>query len=70
MHISLLFRVQTLSDVTTNINALYVMTVKAITDFFFFFFLATTPGKQHIGFLHSVCSSGTDLHLCPKGNGT
>lgn len=37
MHISLLFRVQTLSDVTTNINALYVMTVKAITDFFFFF---------------------------------
>lgn len=32
MLVSLLFRVQSLSDVITNINVLYVMTVKSITD--------------------------------------
>lgn len=42
------------------------MTVKSITGGFF---LATAPQKQHIGFLHSVCSSGTNLDLSSKGNG-
>lgn len=36
MLVSLLFRVQSLSDVITNIKVLYVMTVKSITDLFIF----------------------------------